>query len=241
MSKYLFIILSFCFFISTDSFSQTEKRSFDSGKIKKYKTSEDYDYFKRLYGDQPEQAQNSSGRPVRKKHSSNSSSSRPVGNISFSFMGLGSFAWIIVAIFIVALIVVIVMIAMNADGGSGIRSEVLHTNTQDIEDELDEDDIDKNDFDHLIQKAKDRGNYRLAIRLMFLKSLQSLDEKQLISYQKNKTNYEYSFEIKSNKIQPLFLKASDVFSWVWYGNYDVDLGLYNELEPEFNLLIKSIE
>jgi len=209
--------------------SQSVNRSFDSEKIEEYRSKEEYDYFKRKV-------------PVEEEQEQNSSSSSSYSHNSYSSgSDLSGVAWVIIIIILIALLVIIVMIALNADGRSSARSEVIRANTQEIEEELDEEEIDRNDFDSLIQKAKNKGNFRLAIRLMFLKSLQILDEKKLIKYKKNKTNYEYTFEIKNQKVQGLFQEASDTFSWVWYGSQDLDTNSYNELEPNFNRLIDSIE
>lgn len=231
-----------CFFISEVSFSQANTRSFDQKKIKEYRSREDYDYFRRAFGTEKNQNHQSQNSNSSSSGNSKTYRSKKVNFGGTLFNGLSGMGWFILIIAVVAIIaVIIILIANNADGRGRTRNEVLQANTLEIEQELDEEEIDKNDFESLIQKAKSKGNYRLAIRLMFLKSLQGLDEKKLIKYKKNKTNYEYTFEIKNKDIQNLFKNASDSFSWVWYGNYDITDTMFYELEPSFQTLIRKIE
>ncbi|MGK0387227.1 MAG: hypothetical protein ACI849_001851 [Patiriisocius sp.] len=73
----------------------------------------------------------------------------------------------------------------------------------------------------LIENAIQEGNYRLAIRYYYLHVLQSLSEKEIIVYQFDKTNTDYLKEISEKNIQADFKKATTVYNYIWYGNFEV--------------------
>lgn len=78
-------------------------------------------------------------------------------------------------------------------------------------------DIQSVNIDSHIDEAIRNGNYRLAIRWCFLKSLQLLNQKKQITWQPSKTNVDYQHELKDPGIRERFSKISYVFEYVWYG------------------------
>jgi hypothetical protein len=103
-----------------------------------------------------------------------------------------------------------------------------------------EEEISKLNFDDLISAAIENKNYKLAVRYLFLKSLQLLSEKDLIKINDNKTNNQYLAEIKNDKISRVFSKTTSVFEWIWYGNFPVDEKLMKSSQNEFNELFGLI-
>ena len=100
--------------------------------------------------------------------------------------------------------------------------------------------ISKLNFDDLISAAIENKNYKLAVRYLFLKSLQLLSEKDLIKINDNKTNHQYLSEIKNDKISRVFRKTTSVFEWIWYGDFPVDEKLMKSSQNEFNELFGLI-
>lgn len=72
-------------------------------------------------------------------------------------------------------------------------------------------------IDEHIRNAIQAGNYRLAIRWCFLKSLQWLNKENKISWQTAKTNIDYLQELKDKTLKEEFSSLSRVFEYVWYG------------------------
>jgi len=87
-------------------------------------------------------------------------------------------------------------------------------------------------FDELINKALNEQNYRLATRLLFLRLLRSMSEKNIIAYGIDKTNMDYMFELGNTKYSKDFMQASRTYEYVWYGNFNVE-------QPQF-LRIKQL-
>ncbi|MDR3267024.1 MAG: DUF4129 domain-containing protein [Tannerella sp.] len=106
-----------------------------------------------------------------------------------------------------------------------IRKKKVQPVGYNIEDE----DIHEIDFDTEIAKATDAGDYRLAIRLMYLKTLRILSENKLIDWQIYKTPSEYLYEIKGIELKKPFKELTNKFLQVRYGNYDVSEELFEKI------------
>lgn len=78
-------------------------------------------------------------------------------------------------------------------------------------------DIEGINMDKLIDEALQKGNYRLALRWCFLKSLQWLNEQKKITWKPSKTNIDYHQELKDKTLKDNFSGLSKVFEYVWYG------------------------
>jgi len=103
-----------------------------------------------------------------------------------------------------------------------------------------EEDISQLDFDELIASAIDSKNYKLAVRYLFLKSLQQLAEKGIIELKNNKTNHQYLSEIKNQRISVAFQIATSRFEWIWYGDFPVDEIAMKSSQNDFNKLFGLI-
>jgi hypothetical protein len=82
------------------------------------------------------------------------------------------------------------------------------------------------DFTEAIAEAITQKNYRLAIRLYYLKTLKELTDHQMIDWQINKTNRSYVYELNSPTLRPEFEQITLQFEYAWYGDFPVD-------EPQF--------
>lgn len=104
-----------------------------------------------------------------------------------------------------------------------------------------EEDIKGIDFDNRIAKAYDEKNYRLAIRWQYLKQLNNLNDKNLISYQSHKTNIDYGKELAQSNFKEGFLDISRVYDFVWYGEYGVTEEDYAKLSEKFKMFEAQIK
>lgn len=119
-------------------------------------------------------------------------------------------------------------------------SSVFKTENKEIEGfSYVEENIEKIDFDNLISNALKENNYRLATRYLYLKSLKSLANKELIEWHYDKTNSDYLNEIKDNKLKILFKRVSYIYDYVWYGEFPIDEASFNKNKADFNQLIKT--
>lgn len=93
-------------------------------------------------------------------------------------------------------------------------------------------DIDSVNIDKLIDEALKNGNYRLAIRWCFLKSLQLLNARKQISWQPAKTNVDYQHELKNPGVRESFTQLSYVFEYVWYGEMTTNESTFTKYKNE---------
>lgn len=81
--------------------------------------------------------------------------------------------------------------------------------------------IKNEDLAALIKEAVKNGQFRLAIRYYYLQELRKLDELELINYEYQKTNKDYSEEIKNSEIKQQFSTISKFYEFIWYGSFKV--------------------
>jgi hypothetical protein len=90
-----------------------------------------------------------------------------------------------------------------------------------------------------IQQAIKNGNYRLAVRYLYLLSLKRLADKNYIEINSSKTNYEYVNEVRKQKFANDFASLTLQYEYVWYGEYPVDQRLFDQIQDGFNQFHKS--
>lgn len=99
---------------------------------------------------------------------------------------------------------------------------------------IEEENIHAIQFDEAINNALQNGNYRLAIRLLYLQNLKLLTDKKIIAWQINKTNRDYLREINKPNLQQLFKRITDVFEYAWYGHFTVNREDFAELKENLS-------
>ncbi len=85
----------------------------------------------------------------------------------------------------------------------------------------------KEDYSKLLHQSVSNNDYKLAIRYLFLQSLQSLDSKGHLSIASWKAPYDYLNEL-SEKDRPAFRQLTDIFEMTWYGGYQADEEAYQK-------------
>jgi hypothetical protein len=87
-------------------------------------------------------------------------------------------------------------------------------------------------FDEAINEALNSGNYRLAIRLLYLQNLKLLADKNLIAWQPNKTNTDYCSEITHESSKQVFRHVTNIFEYAWYGSHTVTRNDFTDMKEE---------
>ena len=112
--------------------------------------------------------------------------------------------------------------------------------TDDIEDAYPHELADVSKYETLITEAENAGNYNLAIRYWFLKTLKSLADKEAINFAPAKTNKEYIEEMKMNNGAERFTSLAHNYEYIWYGKFSVDADAYRRLKEEFHLFNQKV-
>jgi hypothetical protein len=91
-----------------------------------------------------------------------------------------------------------------------------------------------------ITDAESLQNYRLAIRLYYLWALKKLIDKNLIIFHIRKTNRDYCQELKENQYYESFMKCTEYYNYVWFGEFNINDTIYQELKANFNQLLEKL-
>jgi len=89
------------------------------------------------------------------------------------------------------------------------------------------------DFSEEINKAVTAGNYRLAVRLFYLRTLKKLNDNGMISWQPEKTNQTYIREIADPEKQQQFIGLTAQFEFIWYGEFFIDIEAFDHVKNAF--------
>ncbi len=100
-------------------------------------------------------------------------------------------------------------------------------------------DIEEVDTEDGYAVALREADYRSAIRMHFLKILQLLTRKDIINWQPEKTNRDYTREILDAAKRTAFKNVARIYENVWYGNHSIDKSQFEELDFHFRKFIKS--
>ena len=84
-----------------------------------------------------------------------------------------------------------------------------------------------------IDKAVGLSNYRLAVRLMFLRLLRNLSDKNIIQYRQDNTNFDYMMQLHSTGMSPDFSRLARNYEYSWYGQFEIDKEKYSIIKNEF--------
>jgi hypothetical protein len=85
-----------------------------------------------------------------------------------------------------------------------------------------------------IDKAVNQGNFRLAVRLMYLRALREMSEKGVIRYTQDKTNFEYLIQVHPTPFYPAFFKVTRDYEFTWYGKFPVNEEAFHVIRKDFD-------
>lgn len=97
-----------------------------------------------------------------------------------------------------------------------------------------EEDIHTINFQELIAKAIQNKDYRKAVRLHFLKLLKELTDKNLIKWQIDKTNNDYTIELAKSKYSAQFNELALLYEYIWYGDFELNEESFKSTVSKFN-------
>jgi hypothetical protein len=101
--------------------------------------------------------------------------------------------------------------------------------------------IEELDLAALIRQARERGNFRDAIRLYYLALLKNLHAAHLIAWKKDKTNREYLAELfTANRYFDEMRRLTLLYEQVWYGERALDTASFEQLTLQFERFYNTL-
>jgi hypothetical protein len=95
-------------------------------------------------------------------------------------------------------------------------------------------------FDDEVEKAISQHNYRLAVRLLYLRCLKQLSDTNLIKWEIDKTNSTYIFELTDPEKKEIFGTLTRQFEYVWYGDFAIDKQAFSNINQLFQNFKKQL-
>ena len=105
-------------------------------------------------------------------------------------------------------------------------------NPADVVEEFDNEDIFSIKYEQEIQKAISAGNYRMAVRLLYLQTLKEMTERNIIRYGHEKTNSDYLFQLYKSRYYDRFFRLTRHFDYTWYGGFDLNESSFRIVQNE---------
>lgn len=142
--------------------------------------------------------------------------------------------------FILGIIVIYIVLRLYL--GSDAKFWYFKNSTKKVTKKLvyEDEDINDTDLESLLQKAIADKNTRLAIRYSYLILLKKLSDKKIIKYDKDKTNSDYLFEIEDANQRNQFSYVSYIYTYVWYGEFDLSEEDFIKIQEKYNSFFKTI-
>lgn len=106
--------------------------------------------------------------------------------------------------------------------------------------EMTEEELIEQTMDDLIAQAIAAGDYRLAIRFLYIQTIQSLNIYKFIQWKKDKTNKDYLREMRSHEKYKHFRELTLVYEVVWYGDHSIEASRFEAVNSLFNDFNKHI-
>ncbi len=96
-----------------------------------------------------------------------------------------------------------------------------------------EENLETVDLEEELEKARQAKDWRLVIRLIYLKALKLMWESEMVGLRKGKTNREYLYEIEGKAIATPFKSLSFLFDYTWYGHFEATERISQKAENYF--------
>lgn len=192
----------------------SKARSFSPTRLKSYRDNPDYQYLR----ERPTPPK----REIDDDHDDFSYEHRPPVEIQGPRGDFSGFFEVLVWILIIGAVVLVLYQLVQVRFGKLWKKKSDEAVVA-ITKEGDEiEDIRNVEFDDAVQKAIAEKRYRVAVRLLYLRSLRQLQDRSMINWRREKTNRDYLYELSDQGLRPIFSDLTFIFEYIWYGEFPVD-------------------
>jgi len=90
------------------------------------------------------------------------------------------------------------------------------------------------DYEESLKRVVAAGNYRMAIRLLYLQTLKEMAVRNLIRYKQERTNNDYLIQLFQTTYYRDFFRLTRNFEYAWYGQFPVSSEAFAAIQQEFS-------
>ena len=155
---------------------------------------------------------------------------------AFDWSAFGWVKYVLITMLVALVVFLLVKIISAKDNNRVGDAEISYERLEELEGNLEEADLQK-----FLKNALASGDYKLALRVLYLISLKEMEQKNWIIYRKDKTNLNYVMEMTSRPEVSQFARLTQAFELVWYGDLDFDKKEYELIQPPFMAYIDSVK
>jgi len=102
-------------------------------------------------------------------------------------------------------------------------------------------DMTYDNIDHKIKSSIDSGDFRMALRFMYLKALKKAGDKQFIHFHAQGTNQEYIRQMTNHPGEKDFRFLTYAYEYVWYGGFTPTPAQFESLKTQFTNLYNILD
>jgi len=143
-------------------------------------------------------------------------------------------SWIVV---VAGFITFIIIFLSNSNVGIFRKSRYIGE-IDNNETELD--DIFAINYQQELDKAAASGNYRLGVRLLFLRLLRNLADRNIIDYTQDRTNFDYLAQLQPTGYYADFFRLTRHYEYSWYGQFPLEQDKFIIIRKEFENFDKRL-
>jgi len=147
-----------------------------------------------------------------------------------SFFSQPFFQTLLWLVIIGGFVTFLILYLYNSNAGLFRRSSAIVSDESDAETE----DIFAINYQKEIDKALGMNNYRLAVRMMFLRLLKTLSDKNIIQYKHDSTNFDYLMQLQPTGMYPDFFRITRNYEYSWYGQFEIDKEKFAVIKKDFD-------
>ena len=155
---------------------------------------------------------------------------QPKNKNIWSFLSHPYFQTLLWIIIIGGFVTFLIMYLYNSNVGIFRKTSVISPEESNVGTE----DIFSINYQREIDRSVEAGNYRLAVRLMFLRLLKNLSDKHIIQYKPDNTNLDYLVQLRPRNMYADFFRLTRNYEYCWYGQFEIDKEKFEIVKKDFD-------
>lgn len=97
------------------------------------------------------------------------------------------------------------------------------------------------DLDALLAAALAQADHRRAVRLLYLRALRHLADRDLIVWRRDRTNQDYAAALRGTVLHVPFTRLTDHFEHIWYGSFTPTAASFARLRRAFDAFEEALD